>query len=84
MNYSTIGRPRVITDEHVARILDWQRNRLTKRQLAALLGVCPGTIDKVLRSGGTHFKQPPPDKRAAVLAAARAHRRELQAARFIA
>ena len=71
---STIGRPRVLTDEQVARILKWhdailkfkaRRSKLiTLRQLAKELGVTHGAITSVIRQRG-EFKQASPEHRKA-------------------
>jgi hypothetical protein len=69
---STIGRPRVLTDEQVARIFKWhdallkwkaRRKLITLRQLAKELGVTHGAITSVLRQRGV--KQPSPEDRKA-------------------
>ncbi len=71
---STIGRPRVLTDEQVARIIKWhdailkwkaRRSKLiTLRQLAKELGVTHGAVTSVIRQRGQH-KQPSPEHRKA-------------------
>jgi hypothetical protein len=70
---STIGRPRVLTDEQVERILKWHdailkwkagRSKLvTLRQLAKELGVTHGAVTSVIRQHGV--KQPSPEDRKA-------------------
>ena len=70
---STIGRPRVLTDRQVRRILAaydrflaWRalrRNVKSQRQLAAEFGVSPATIALAIRSRG-YYKQAPPERRA--------------------
>lgn len=65
---STIGRPRSLTDEQVARIFKWhdailawkaQRSSLiTIRQLAKELGVTHGAITSVLRQRGPKLASP--------------------------
>ena len=69
---STVGRPRVLTDEHVRQILEWHdavlawratRGTLkTLRQLAKELGVPPGTVYNVVRRRG-EFKLAAPKRR---------------------
>jgi hypothetical protein len=66
---STIGRPRSLTDEQVARILAWHEQILalkslraslkTQRQLAAELGVAPATVARVIACRG-QYKKPAP------------------------
>ena len=69
---STVGRPRRITDEHVARILTWHAEVLawramgaklkSRRQLAKELGVSPSAVGYVISHRG-EYKQPSPEKR---------------------
>lgn len=61
--YSTVGRPRMLSDAQVARILDWQRTRRTIAQLAAELGVSTGVVRACLSRGG-RYKLPAPEQRA--------------------
>jgi DNA-binding MarR family transcriptional regulator len=66
---STIGRPRRLTDEQVARILSWHEQILalkalratliTQRELAEDLGVAPATIARVIACGGQYKKRSP-------------------------
>ena len=66
---STIGRPRRLTDEQVARILAWHEQILalkalrasleTQKQIAAKLEVAPATIARVVACRG-QYKKPPP------------------------
>ena len=70
---STVGRPRVLTDEQVVLILQWREQWKavkTFRQLAKDLGVATSTVYDVIRRRG-EFKQPPPDRREAELRARR-------------
>ena len=70
---STIGRPRMLTDEQIAAILAWhdamaawraQRATIkTLRQLAKDMGVSHGAIAHVIRRRG-EVKQAFPDQRA--------------------
>lgn len=63
MSYSTLGRPRKLTDEQVAAVMFW--SRLPKRarpssvQLAASLGVAETTIRKCVARGGRYKKACP-------------------------
>jgi transposase len=66
---STIGRPRRLSDEQVARILAWHQQILalkslraalkTQRQLAAELDVAPATVARVIACRG-EYKKPSP------------------------
>ena len=69
---STIGRPRILTDEQVVAIMAWHDARSvwraqraavkTLRQFAKEMGVTHGTITYVIRRRG-ELKQASPDKR---------------------
>lgn len=69
---STIGRPRMLTDEQVAVILSWHEQVAawralgaglkSRRQLASELGVSLSTISQVIARRG-QYKQPSPDVR---------------------
>ena len=69
---STVGRPRLVTDEQIARILAWhdaivawkaQRKALqTIRELAQELQLSKGTISYVLQVRGV-LKQASPEQR---------------------
>ena len=62
---STVGRPRVVTDEKVAKILAWDdaRRRLkTRKELALELGVSESAIGHVIARRG-QYKQPCPERR---------------------
>lgn len=69
---STVGRPRRVTDEDIARILAWHAEILawramgaglkTRRALAQELGISPSTVAYVISRRG-HYKQPSPEKR---------------------
>jgi len=66
---STIGRPRRLTDEQVARILAWHQQILalkslraslkTQRELAAEMGVAPATVARVIACRGHYKKRSP-------------------------
>lgn len=56
------GRPRIVTDAMVEEILAWHRHRETMKALAARLGVSVATVRLVIRSGGTHYKVPAPQR----------------------
>lgn len=79
MNYATLGRPRMLTQAQIDAVLDWHRNRKTLKQLARDLGVSTSTLMNVIRSGGAHYKQAPPEQRASARVAARERRQELTA-----
>jgi IS30 family transposase len=57
--FSTSGRTRFLTDAQVCRILQWQRNRKTLLQVARENGVSPGTIYRVIESGGQYKRALP-------------------------
>jgi hypothetical protein len=59
---SFMGKPRTVTDEQVAAILEWKRNQKSLKQLAAELGLKPSTVKYVIAVSG-QFKQPSPEKR---------------------
>ncbi len=74
---STIGRPRLLTDQQVevilaehARFLVWRAQRQalkSQRQLAREFGVSQPTISLAIRSKG-QYKQPSPENRASAIA----------------
>lgn len=84
---STVGRPRLLTDRHIAvilaeraRFLIWRALRRTvksQRQLAREFGVSQATISRAVRSKG-NYKQPSPESRAATIAARNAVRRRIR------
>ena len=73
-SYSTTGRPRRLTDFQIAEILAWYASRLTNREVAERYGIARGTLENIIRTHGTHYKQAPPERRNASLEARR-HRR---------
>ena len=60
--FSTNGRTRALTDTQVRRILQWQRDRKTRAELAAELGVAKHLIGSAIRRRG-HYKAPSPENR---------------------
>ncbi len=75
--YSTTGRPRRLTDRQIAEILAWYQSRLTNRQMAERYGIARGTLENIIRTHGTHYKQAPPERRNASLEAQRNRRARL-------
>ena len=63
MTHKNFGRYRRVSDADIARILEWQDQRITRRQLAAQLGVSDSTIGAILKSRGTHYKTDSPEIR---------------------
>ena len=71
---STVGRPRRLTDQQIAKILKeyanylaWRalrRSVMSQRDLARAMGVSPATISYAVRLQGK-YKQPSPDRRQA-------------------
>ncbi len=76
-SYSTTGRPRRLTDFQIAEILAWYRSRLTNREVAQRYGIARGTLENIIRTHGTHYKQAPPERRIASLEAQRTRRAKL-------
>ena len=67
---STVGRPRVLTDDAVAMILAWHEewSRLkTRKELALELGVSQTAIWHVIERRG-QYKQASPERRGAEIA----------------
>jgi transposase len=76
-SYSTTGRPRRLTDLQIAEILAWYQSRLTNREVAQRYGIARGTLENIVRTHGTHYKQAPPERRVESLEARRIHRAKL-------
>jgi len=70
--YSTLGRPRQVTDAQVKQILEWHASRKTLVQFAAEMGLSRSLVSYVIQRGG-HYKQISPERRteAAALRAVR-------------
>lgn len=79
MNYSTQGRPRRLTRAQIDEVLDWHRTRKTLKQLARDLGVSTTLLSILIRTGGAHYKQAPPEERTQARRARRERRRRLAA-----
>jgi IS30 family transposase len=65
------------------RVLRWHDSRVTLRQLSKELGVSTSTITAIIKSRGTHYKQAPPEERAAALTAHRERCAKLRDANFL-
>ena len=63
MALKNFGRYRRVSDADIARILEWHDQRMTRRQLAAQLGVSESTIGNVIRTRGAHYKTESPEIR---------------------
>jgi len=84
---STVGRPRLVTDAQIARILEWhdalmawkaqRKTLLTVCELARELQLSRGTIHDVVRSRG-QLKQPSPEHREAERALRRQRMRQIR------
>ena len=83
VRHSVYGRPRALTRTQIARVLAWHDSRVTFKELAASLNVSTSTLRKVINSRGSHYKQAPPEERAAALSVHRAHVRGLEAANWL-
>jgi hypothetical protein len=83
VRHSVYGRPRALTRTQIARVLAWHDSRVTFKELAASLNVSTSTLRQVINSRGSHYKQAPPEERAAALSIHRAHVRGLQAANWL-
>jgi hypothetical protein len=53
--YSTLGRPRSLTDAQVAEILAWRNQRMTLAQKAHSLGIPLTTLQYILTSRGANY-----------------------------
>jgi IS30 family transposase len=71
--YSTVGRPRALTDNEVAEILAWAQSRKSLQQVARDYSVSPSTIHNIIRSNG-EYKQASREGRDAARANLRARR----------
>lgn len=60
--YSTVGRPRKVTDAQVKRILMWHASRRTLAQFSKEIGLSESVVQSVISRGG-RYKQPSPDER---------------------
>jgi IS30 family transposase len=80
---STLGRPRRVTDAMIAEILRWYATHCTAKQKARELGIGTSTVHQVIRSGGTHFKQPSPEHRHTAIESMNRRRTELRDAHWI-
>jgi hypothetical protein len=74
-----MGRPRRVTDAMILDILAWYASPRTVDAKARALGISRNTLRCILQSRGTHYKQPSPEHRYAVLDAARERRSRLRA-----
>ena len=83
VRHSVYGRPRALTRTQIARVLAWHDSRVTFKELAASLNVSTSTLRHVIYSRGNHYKQAPPEERAAALSKHRAHVRGLQLANWL-
>lgn len=75
---SICGRPRQVSDEQVAAIMDWYYSRKTLRQLAAELGISWKLAYDVVACRG-EYKQTSPEERQANLSARRHRMKSLRA-----
>jgi hypothetical protein len=60
--YSTLGRPRTLSDAQVAQILAWQNQRMTRAQKARSLGIPFTTLQYILMSRGANYVPKSPDQ----------------------
>ena len=82
-HYSTTGRPRRLTDTQIAEILSWHKSKMNNIQMAARYGVSSNTLETIVRTGGTHYKQASPEFRPRALIQQRTRRRELFAQHWL-
>lgn len=73
-----MGGIRKLTDEQVAAILEWHRNRKTRAEFAQELGIAKHLIGTVIRRRG-HYKSPSPENREKNLRERRAMIKRLEA-----
>jgi hypothetical protein len=76
------GRPRVLTDGQVRRILKWHLSRKSVKDIARELGVCTTTIATCIRNRGA-YKLPSAEVRRDVLSSRRVRYRALKARAWI-
>lgn len=60
MNYSTVGRPRRLTDAQIAEILTLRQPRPTLGEIARRFGVSRWLITFILSTEGKHYKRESP------------------------
>ena len=82
-HFSTLGRPRRVTDAQIADILAWHAQRMTATAKAAQLGISLRVLYHVIRTAGKTYKQPSPEHRAGNLVADRQRRAQLHQAGFL-
>lgn len=80
---SVLGRPRTLTAAQIEAVLAWHDARVSLKEFAASLGVSTSTVTHVIKSRGSHYKQAPPEERAASLSAHRERRRALEEAHWL-
>jgi hypothetical protein len=80
--FSTLGRPRKITDAQVAEILAWYDQPRTIEQKAKAMGLNPATVGWVIQTRGA-YKQPSPELRTEYRIQDRQHRARLRAAHLL-
>jgi len=73
---------RKLTDEQVAAILEWHRNRKTRAELAQELGIKKHMVGTAIRRRG-HYKMPSPENREKNLRERRARMERLKALALI-
>jgi AraC-like DNA-binding protein len=73
-HFSTLGRPRRVTDAQITEILAWHVTHVTLKAKAAQLGLSPSVLRFVIRTAGKAYKQPSPEQRADNLVADRLRR----------
>ena len=73
-HFSTLGRPRRVTDAQIAEILAWHATHVTLKAKAAQLRLSPSLLRFVIRTAGKTYKQPSPEHRVQNLVADRQRR----------